>query len=322
MKRTRLTMLWLPLLAITPMVALARPAQPAPTRPPEQRAGGGAVGGAAGGAGGDEAAQREEAKVLLERRLERMEKEEAALHEAMGMLDRGEPLEAVRGLVRREIGAGLRDRARNQREPPDRGPRAGRQPSPPPPPGPPPPPPPKQDSPIEPERAMDVLRQANPQLFERLRRLRENDPQRFRVLLDRFAPRLAEFDRERRDRPEQWNLRAESFRMDRDAVSLARRAAEAGPGERTPAVDALREVVTRQFDLRLRLHEQEVGRLNERVDEIRRQIGKAGLEREEVVARRVRELLRDAREGRETPGDEPPPPPPPPNPPSSNPDRQ
>lgn len=175
---------------------------------------------------------------------------------------------------------------------------------------------PRDRSSIEPERAMEVLRQANPPLFERLDRLRESEPEQFRALIERFAPRLAEFDRERAERPEQWRVRSEMFRLDREAARLARRATSVPEEERGAAALALRDAVARQFDLRLRLREQEVGRLNERVDEIRRQIGEAARHRDAEVARRVRQLMRDAREGRDTPDAPPPPAPPAPHPPT------
>lgn len=149
---------------------------------------------------------------------------------------------------------------------------------------------------------MELLQDVNPPMFERMRRMRERNPEQFRDALRRVGPRLQEFDRESRAHPGMWRLRVQMFRLEREARDLAATIAEGGVEENKAAVDRLKTVVGEQFDLRVRMREQEVADLTERVSEIRGQIEAAAGERESMVARRTRELVRAAREG------EPPPP--------------
>lgn len=264
--------------------------------------------------GEDRAATSEGMGAMLERRIDRIEREETALREAKAMLDRGEPVEKVREYLRETVGEDVRDRMQQWRDrrgaPPDErrpgqpGPRGGEgrgsddMPTPRRggPEGPHAGPDPASDGPpLPPNRALELLRDVNPPMFERLNRMRERNPEQFRDAMRRVSPRLTEFDRESRAHPGMWRLRVQMFRLEREARDLARTAAGEPAAERAEAVAKLNSVIGEQFDLRLRMREQEVSDLTERVSDIRSQIDAASKDREALVAARARDMIEEAR---------------------------
>lgn len=299
MNRSVIALLLISVLHGSGLSGYGQPSESAP--PPSERA--------------SEAESAESMRELLDRRLSRSDRERAALEEAVNMLDQGDSPAAVREFLRERIGDDIRARAgqfrdrpagdqrqqppvrRGQRPnnnnvdrggPDARGPERGR-------------PRPDDPPPLPPERVMELLREANPPMFERLSRLRERNPEEFRSVIRRFAPRLAEFDRESRTRPEAWRQRVRMFQIEREGRALARAVAEKGADGDPEAINQLRTLLSEQFDLRLKMREQEVAELTERIATIRSQIEDAATERDAMVAQRTREMVRDAREGARSP---------------------
>lgn len=267
--------------------------------------------------GPGEAPSPESMRELLTRRAERANRERAALREALDMLNQGRPTVEVREFLRDKIGDEMRERAEQWRDRRDR-PGEGRRPAEPrgrggegpdgdpmfaPGPGDGPRAPrgeerpPADAPPLHPDRTLELLRDVNPPMFERLRRLRERNPEEFREAVRRVGPRLAEFDRESRAHPDMWRLRVQMFRLERDARDLARQVAAGGVEPDEDATARLRRMVGEQFDLRLRMRDQEIQDLTDRVARIRTQMETARVDREELVATRTRELVQQARRG-------------------------
>lgn len=251
----------------------------------------------------------------LSRRLERAEREQRVLRQALDMLDQGRSPEEAQRFVREQLDAEPRDGARRRGAAPgDRGgperprERGGDQGGPrrpaPAPEGDPlldaPPPPP-----LPPERAMELLEEVHARIWERLRRLQREDEAEFQRVLRRVSPRLSELDRERQDRPQMWRLRSQSFRLHRQATDLARTINAQGIDHSQRELERLRAIAGEQVDLRLRLREEEVRHLSERIEHIRAQIGEAANQREAQVAQYMRDVLKQSREERDR---EPPPP--------------
>ncbi|MDX2114664.1 MAG: hypothetical protein SFZ24_03460 [Planctomycetota bacterium] len=321
------------LLAPWPAHGQDQPADPPPPQPPSHpmeepilEALGGPIGSP------DTPENRRRARAMLQQRLESLTKEQQAMQEAIAMLDRGEPLDAVRTEAWRTIGKTMGERLRRFRElrqargegnaedlpqmgddafaegPPPRGqpgqPERPRRPGPMGPEGGMPP-----EAPVEGLLAM--LREIRPALGERLTTLRQEDPEEFRRIFQQFRGRLAKLFRDRMHDPERWPQRAEMFRLEMDAIESARRAAALAPAERGGQLDRLREVLGKQFDLRLELAESDLARLDSRSAELRSDIEARKARRDTLVQERVQQMVERAanrREGRDAGPESAPPP--------------
>jgi hypothetical protein len=322
------------LVALAAGTAAARQDQAAPATPPTPPAG------AAGdpGAPNDERAMRE----LLKRGLERAKRSQKTIEEAVAMLDRGEPIAKVREFSREAFRADLMERGQEFRERTGRGgpmgpgggnpgrpggmrpfggdgPMGG--------PGGPMGGPggPEGDGPVRElltdERALEIVKETNPALFERLSKLQQNNPEELRKVLERFRPQLVDLARQRQDDPDGWPARARLFMLDREANSAARRIAALDPDKRDEAKPRLRAILERAFDARLKVVEADIKRMQRRIEMLQREITDKNGQKDVLVGQRMDQMLKRADEAMDEPlgpgpeqrdrdGDGPPPPPP------------
>ena len=173
-----------------------------------------------------------------------------------------------------------------------------------PPPGPPPP---------HVQRFFEVMRERDPEEFERMRQLRESDPAAFRAELGERLRKARERQaggdfkptgqpgegpgphrRPRRDgqgdalfvnSPELRELEAGAGHLIRQIREL-----EAGP-ERSEAIASLRDTLTRAFDLRQQLRRTRVAEMKERLLEVESLLDKRELERAQVIEHQLSVLI-------------------------------
>jgi hypothetical protein len=244
---------------------------------------------------------------MLRRRLESVSREEQAIREALAMLDRGEPASTVKQFLSTAIREEIRQRGPAWREgfrpegvgpPPDDGaggPIDGR-------PGEPRMPPPAPGGlgdagPRPLERLMGVLRETDPRMFERLSRLRRENPAEFQRLLDEFAPRLGNLARERERSPERWPDRLRLMRLQREMGPAVRRTLEAPPEDHEEALGRLRALLGEQFDLRMKLRKMDLEDRREQDERAHREIEEFERDREGEIERRMMEMLEHAKRG-------------------------
>lgn len=152
-------------------------------------------------------------------------------------------------------------------------------------PGPPVPPPPP---PLV--RWLERLREHDPAEFERLQQLREADPEAFRRAL---AERIA-CARRKRGRPPfrpGWITTPEIERLERETRELARAFRGAGSQEeRDRLAQELRDKLEKLFDLREQERARRIAEIEKHAAELRRVLQDRAQRREEIIARRFRQL--------------------------------
>lgn len=227
----------------------------------------------------------------LDRRLEEIQKEEAAITRAKAELGRGAPVgEVMRSLMRDRVFA-MGERMRD-----GPGGRAHEEPA--------------QNLEYDAQRLREMmrfLRDTAPQIAERVESEILDNPDRAEQVYRRMAPRLLP-QMEMRDRdPEMFALRADSMRLDWQIRQMAQRvqrinAASNPPAEESArANEALRELVAQRVDLAQRERALMVDRLEQRVASMRAELKESAADRDAEVDQKVRELLADERERRPGP---------------------
>ena len=204
----------------------------------------------------------ERMRFFITRQLERSNEQQEHLHHALDMLDEGAPLDEVETYLRANIAGG---RERNAQKHIDR------------------------------DEILETLKELNPRLHKRLLELKNRNPRRFELQLTRLVPRVAPMARLRKEDPDKWHIRAQLFQSEQKVRPLARRAASAlTDEERQAAIKQLSGVINQQFDLREQMHEIELARVEERIAEGRSKLDDARAHRNELVAKRVREVVENA----------------------------
>lgn len=260
---------------------------------------------------------------LINMRMERLQREQSIMREAIEMLDRGEPPERVRAHLRGVTGDGPENIGEFPDEPDMHGPPPRprrprgddplgddpfsddpqRQAAPPPPgaagkhgapgpsgiPGPPGGAPMGGPPPVE--RLMDVLSETNPRMYERLSRLRRDQPREFQRLLEEYAPRLARLAEERERFPERWPDHVRMIKLQPRIIEAARSIASLPEDQQAEAMDRLRGLLNEQFDLRLKFAKDDLERNERQRERIQREIEQSTRDRDQMIDRRMRELI-------------------------------
>lgn len=179
------------------------------------------------------------------------------------------------------------------------------------------PPPPPPGPPPTVERFFEIIRNRNPDEYERLRQLRETDPTAFRQeILDRiererarrgFAPPAVEGpgprafrngDRETRrprggDAGDAMKVHSPEIEAhERKAQELAEQARSAKTDEeRAALLKALRAELASAFDLREQMRRERIQQMRERLEKVESFLALRQANRDAILDRRVRELI-------------------------------
>jgi len=108
-----------------------------------------------------------------------------------------------------------------------------------------------------------------------------------------MGPPPYEMQRLEQDDPEMYQLLVEDNRLDREALALARRVREAKSTEREKLRADLAVVVNKHFDVRQQRRELSLKRMEEELKRLREAIESRSKGREDVVQRRITELVGD-----------------------------
>ncbi|RMH27064.1 MAG: hypothetical protein D6693_06020 [Planctomycetota bacterium] len=215
-----------------------------------------------------DAPDRARARQMIQRQIEALRSRQARLEDVMARLDAGAPLDEIRRTVTERPDVALTDEDR--------------------------------------EALLTLLAELNPELHERWRRLSEQNPAMAERLRSRILERMSrdrglrELLRLRDEDPERFRLRLEQVKLGQRATAAARRFVDAtvnndGDADRIRA--EVRDLVSRQVELRLqeqrRLYEQAEARLGE----ARHRLAQQEERREALVDEEVASLLRRAMQG-------------------------
>lgn len=155
--------------------------------------------------------------------------------------------------------------------------------------------------------ALDVLDEMQPRVAERLRSLREENPERFEASLSRIGPHALHMANLRENDPQAYELRVRENELGIEAMHLARKARHAADDDDEQAREAVRQelkqILEQQFEVRTQLLEHEMAQVESRLEKLRDQLGEQKQQREQFIERRYELIMRFSRRGfRDTDG--------------------
>lgn len=155
------------------------------------------------------------------------------------------------------------------------------------------------------EQALEVLRDVNPDLAERITQALQDNPERARRVIQRFGPRLLELAELRKSDPVLYQLKVTDQRYNFETFKLVRQIHEARIENDDTRVerltDRLREHLLKHFDVRMKLREHELAMLEKRIRELREELKDRHERKTQLIDQQIQTMTRD----------NPPPPPPP-----------
>ena len=148
------------------------------------------------------------------------------------------------------------------------------------------------------ELALQVLKDINPEVAERLEQWKDN-PQRTGALLGRYMPRIHKLIQIKKSAPELYELSVKDMKIGMECDKLSREFREAGRDGNEGRADEIRgkvtELVEEHFEVRQKMRGMELERLERRLAEARKQLEKRAGMRGELIEQRVTELTGDKR---------------------------
>lgn len=143
--------------------------------------------------------------------------------------------------------------------------------------------------------SLEVLRLIDPDKAEKLEEYIQENPERIgRALREKF-PHLSRFMAMRRYDPDGFDLRIQDLRLSRLSQKSARRlheATETGDDALAAAELAVLEgLVTEHFDVRQRIREHDLARLEQQIELLRDQLDERAANRDALIAERVEEFI-------------------------------
>ena len=147
------------------------------------------------------------------------------------------------------------------------------------------------------ERAMQVLKDINPEAAERLEQLWERSPQRAQGMLHRFGPRIYELLRLKESDPELYKWSVKDMKIGLACDKLARQyreATKAGDKDRIKEIRTqIADQVEEHFEVRQKMGEVKLERLERRLAEARKRLEKRAATRDDLIEKRIGELTGD-----------------------------
>jgi len=150
------------------------------------------------------------------------------------------------------------------------------------------------------ENILAFVRKYMPWRVESLQKMQESEPEQFRQLCRRLRFEVSQL-LHLKDRDEAaFHKAIEERRIRMRAAELAQRVRETrSPQEREALVQELRGVINEMFELEMATQEAHIRGLEERIEQLRRELRDRAEHRREIVEQRLREAMEDRPEPRE-----------------------
>lgn len=171
----------------------------------------------------------------------------------------------------------------------------------------------QQVPPAQVESALQIIAEIMPGNAQRLKELREKDPEQFQQLLRRlFDQRVGVLVRLKERDPDYFVYKFAERKLESKAYILSRRIKKSDPKQVAPLQAQLRQMLHELFGARLRTREFELARLESRLESLRAQVKQQRDQKQALIDKRYDELLtnqtgRDAspkpQDGSSSPGD-------------------
>ena len=131
-----------------------------------------------------------------------------------------------------------------------------------------------------------------PEQFEDLMGLYERAPEAFSRKVNRLLPKMLRLMRLEHEDPRTFPLRVDEVRITTRIMALARRIAVDQDAEGDADLpDRLRQLLERRFDLRQKIHRNEVKRLERRLARAQERLDRSAADKEEIITRELEEML-------------------------------
>ncbi len=140
-------------------------------------------------------------------------------------------------------------------------------------------------------KALNMLDQISKNQTDRLRRMRDRNEDEFFEVIVELVPWLEEMEEMQREDPEMFDLERKSHDLHFTCEQLADKAREAKPEARKRIKADLRQRITELFELRLKMRDLQIKRLETELAEVRRQVENMGNKQQEMIDRRMDQLL-------------------------------
>lgn len=257
--------------------------------------------------------ERARLRTQLDRRLADLEAQRNRMREAIEMLDHGATPERIRAHVgderrRVERGSGPMTGEHPMEpfdldaNPPRRGPRAGDE-------GPRPGGvrsdalgPRSALTDADRSRILEFLREHDPEMLERIEVFRREHPERFEQMMEARAPRILELMQERTNSPETYEIKVSLMRLEGSIHRVLRPAWGRSEGISAEEEAAVRDLLTKQAELGVKLLQVEIDQLGERVHQLERELNERSGMIERVVEDRLERLRSRIENRRSSPG--------------------
>ncbi len=145
------------------------------------------------------------------------------------------------------------------------------------------------------EERLAVIRQINPDLAEKIEQVRNASPEKLRARFGQHIRQIEHMIRMKEHDPQLFELMVENAQLDRATREQARllrsKPVQDDPEKVEQHRAALKEIITAHFDVRQKMREHELARLEKRLKELRAAVGKRMEKRDELIEMRFRQAL-------------------------------
>ena len=142
------------------------------------------------------------------------------------------------------------------------------------------------------EGILAFMKEHMPWRLELLQKMQQSDPDRFRQFCRRLRFEIAQLQQLKRRDEAAFRKAIEERQLKMQAMALAHKIRETkDPDEKEKLTGQLRQVLNRTFDLELATHEAHIRGLDERIEQLRRELKERADHRREIVEKRLNEAL-------------------------------
>lgn len=142
--------------------------------------------------------------------------------------------------------------------------------------------------------ALAVLRDYRPELVKRFEDWASRHPENARTMLSRSVPMMQRLIRLRREDPVGYRLAIEDLRYYNFTAELSKQLRAARSDNDAPQVEVLslklRTLLTRHFEVRQKIREREIQKLEQRIDQLRKQLSERAEAHEKILDSRFDQL--------------------------------
>ncbi|MAE65292.1 MAG: hypothetical protein CMJ18_13555 [Phycisphaeraceae bacterium] len=138
---------------------------------------------------------------------------------------------------------------------------------------------------------LEILRMIHPEWAERAERVQRSHPQRLQQMMRRRMPRIERLIELRKNDSDAFDLEVGNIRLERESRELGEKLRRAGDDPGADAIrKALRDAVTRHFEIRQKLKERRLAHLEKEIAALREGLEQRRKDRDRMIEQRLQNL--------------------------------